>query len=384
MYVLKNYAIKDEFSKGRLFKELLESERLPFLKDRERVIHSIAFRRLEYKTQVMVNHAGDHFRTRLTHTLEVAHNARYLAMELGLNLDLAETIAFVHDLGHPPFGHAGEDGLNLAAREFGGFNHNYHAIKIISQLEKKYAGFDGLNLTWETLEGALKHNGPLERAELPQYVLELDDMFQLELSNHASLEAQVAAISDDIAYCAHDIDDGFRAGVFNLEQLLEIDYLKMLFDQITAQYQGLDQPRLINELCRSFAKAMIKDVKMQTEENLASLAIETPAEVRAAGRQIVDASPQMQIVRRQVMEFLKQHFYRYYKVNRMTRKAHMVVKDLFNIMLENPNCMPSAWFKKVENSRKEVVATHVIDYIAGMTDRYAIEEHNKFFDPNIF
>lgn len=384
MQGLSSYATQEVETKGRLFKEALESERLPFLKDRERVTHSMAFRRLEYKTQVMVNHVGDHFRTRLTHTLEVAQNARYLARDLGLNEDLSETIAFAHDLGHPPFGHAGEDGLNLASKAYGGFDHNFQAFKIITQLEQKYAGFDGLNLTWETLEGVIKHNGPIENQHLPFYISEMNAAFDLKLHEYSSLEAQVAAISDDIAYCAHDIDDGFRAGVFNLDELLVIPHLKKLYDTVAKQYPDLEPSRFINELSRGFAKSMIRDVKTQSLANIEHHRIKSSQDVRTCQKQLVDFSEEMNMVRKQVMEFLRTNFYRYYKVNRMTLKAHKIMRDLFDILLENPNCLPTSWYKKVRDLPKEVVAIHVIDYIAGMTDRYAIEEHSKFFDPNRF
>lgn len=388
---LASYACNPLKTAGRIHEEKFAiNNRNPFLKDRDRVIHCVAFRRLEYKTQVFVNHVGDHYRTRLTHTLEVSQIARTVARELDLNEDLAETLALCHDLGHPPFGHAGEDGLNEAAIKYGGFDHNLHTIKILTQLEQRHAEFDGLNLTWETLEGTIKHNGPIEGKystkgkKTPKLIAELSKQKDLMLSTFPSLEAQVATLSDDIAYCNHDIDDGIRAGMFKLEDLKSIREIGDIYDAVKSAYPGINQTRLTNETIRRLLKFMIDDLIFETQKNIEQLGIKDVGDVRKQTQAIAMFSPSVEKMKNKLKAFLMENVWRDYRVNRMSIKGKQIIFDLFNRLLERPECLPSEWRLKVKNLDKDGVACVIIDYIAGMTDRFAIEEHTKMFNPNYF
>jgi dGTPase len=377
-----SYATLPENSLGRLVKEPLDNQ--CYLADRERLIHSLAFRRLEYKTQVFINYLGDHYRTRLTHTLEVAQNARVIARRIGLNEDLAEVVALSHDLGHPPFGHAGEDGLNLAAKKYGGFDHNNHTIKIITLLESRHAGFNGLNLTWETLEGCLNHNGPLGlkgKKKLPSYITSLARDFDISLTSQASLEAQVAAVADDIAYCNHDIDDGVRADFFALEELEFIEPIRDIIATLKKQYPQIAYPQLVFETTKALKNLMIDDVVKNAKALIKKHDIKTSAEVRQINEPLVCFSKEINAVRLELMKFLIANVYRNYRVNRMTIKAKSIVHDLFTRLMESPNCLPKEWYKLVKGQSEKVAARHILDYIAGMTDRFAIEEHKNLFDP---
>jgi dGTPase len=359
--------------------------RNPHQRDRDRIIHSTAFRRLEYKTQVFVNHEGDHYRTRLTHSLEVAQLARGIARSLQLNEDLAEALALAHDLGHPPFGHAGEDGLNAAMKNFGGFDHNAQTIRILTQLESKYADFDGLNLTWEVLEGIAKHNGPLvdqpKSKPLPRALKNYAEQQDLELASYASLEAQVAAIADDIAYNNHDIDDGLRARFFALEDLEQLPLLGELIAEVKAQHPLLSEQRAAHEVIRRMINRMVGDVLVTTREVIARLKITTPEQVRGAGQTIVQFSSEMELVNKSIKTFLFKNMYRHFKVNRMTSKARRVVSELFVFFLEEPNCLPSVWYAQTDGAGTQRTAEVIADFIAGMTDRFALEEHARIFDP---
>lgn len=379
---LAPYACNPEQSAGRLYKEQFESERMPYLKDRDRVIQSAAFRRLEYKTQVFVNHAGDHYRTRLTHTLEVAHIAKVVAYELGLSQDLAETIALCHDLGHPPFGHAGEEGLNEAAKDFGGFDHNVQTMKIITFLEQRYAEFDGLNLTWETLEGAVKHNGPLKK--IPTEIAKFSDKFNLRLDTFPSLEAQIAGMADDIAYCNHDIDDGIRAEILTLDELKHIQPIGAIYDSVLVAYPTANSSRIINETIRRIVKHMINDLVHETKRNIQFHNIHSAHDLRALSQPIAVFSKDIEKMKNALKEYLMQHVYRNYRVNRMTIKAKQIIGDLFARLMQQPDCLPTDWYTKIRNKTEQEKAIIVKDYIAGMTDRYAIEEHRKLFNPNYF
>jgi len=386
---LATYAINSDKSAGRLFKEQFESCRFPFLKDRERIIHSSAFRRLEYKTQVFVNHAGDHYRTRLTHTLEVAQVTKHISYELGINSDLAETIALCHDIGHPPFGHAGEDGLNEAAKEFGGFDHNVQTMKVLTHLEQRYAEFDGLNLSWETLEGAVKHNGPIigkhsKYEVVPKEIQELSDKFDLRLDSFASLEAQVAGIADDIAYCNHDIDDGIRASTITLEELRSIELIDRIYQGVQSAYPKESKARILNETIRRIVKEMISDLVSETSKLIKNNNIKSVEDIRNLGEPLARFSRDMNQTKNDLKKFLMEKVYRDYRVNRMTIKARQIVSELFDILMEQPDCLPNDWYAKVKGKSSKVKATVIIDYIAGMTDRFAIEEHRKLFNPNYY
>jgi dGTPase len=383
---LASYASLPEKSRGRIFKEEYDSQLSPFLKDKDRIIHSSAFRRLEYKTQVFVNHAGDHYRTRLTHTLEVTQIARIISRELGLNEDLAEVLALCHDLGHPPFGHAGEDGLNEAAKDYGGFDHNIQTIKVITSLEQRYAQFDGLNLTWETLEGAIKHNGPLiknksEYQKLPPLIKELNTQIDLQLHLYPSIEAQVASLADDIAYNSHDIDDGIRAAIIDLEDLTFIPIIKKIYMQIKKLYPDVSMSRKVNEVTRRLSKMMLRDLVEHTKNNLRKYKIKSVEDVRNLGNPIVAFSDEVEDLRKNLNKFLVKTVYRHYTVNRMTIKSKSLIKEIFIMLLNHPECLPIEWSKRIKSSKKHSISEIVIDYIAGMTDRYAIEEHKKLFNP---
>ncbi len=361
--------------------------RTPHQRDRDRIIHSVAFRRLEYKTQVFVNHEGDHYRTRLTHSLEVAQLARGIARCLGLNEDLTEALALAHDLGHPPFGHAGEDGINLAMAKFGGFDHNAQTIRILTHLEHRYADFDGLNLTWEVLEGIAKHNGPLigkpDSKPLPRalkYYLQQQD---LALESYASAEAQVAAIADDIAYNNHDIDDGLRAGFFTLSDLEGLPLLGELIQQVRHANPMLSEQRQTHEVIRRMINRMVGDVLENTRARIAALNIKTAEDVRQVGATLVQFSAEMEVVNKSIKTFLFKHMYRHYKVNRMTSKARRVVVDLFEFFLAEPNCLPSVWYAQTDGAGTQATAEVIADFIAGMTDRFALDEHARIFDPGM-
>ncbi|MFI4983587.1 MAG: deoxyguanosinetriphosphate triphosphohydrolase [Rickettsiales bacterium] len=382
---LATFAVDPVGSAGRKYRELYESNREPFLKDRERIIHSVAFRRLEYKTQVFVNHVGDHYRTRLTHSLEVAQISRAIARDLQLNEDLAELIALAHDIGHPPFGHAGEDGLNEAAAAWGGFDHNVQTLKTVTKLEQRYAEFDGLNLSWESLEGIVKHNGPFKsNKESSQYIFDFSAEYNLHLDSYASLEAQVASLADDIAYINHDIDDGIRAGFFTLEQLQEIPLVNKLVESVKAAFPNISETKIRSETIRRLIKHMTADLVFETRRGLDFHKIKTVLDVRKHKSQLAVFSPEVEKVRLGIKEFLMNNFYRHYQVNRMTLKGQMILKDLFKRFLESPGCLPNSWQGQLKSLDDHAKARVILDYISGMTDRYAIEEHKKLFNAEYF
>ncbi|MBI1778896.1 MAG: deoxyguanosinetriphosphate triphosphohydrolase [Proteobacteria bacterium] len=379
------YASTPETSRGRRFPEPAPADRTEFQRDRDRIIHSTAFRRLKHKTQVFVYHEGDHYRTRLTHSLEVAQIARSIARSLGLNEDLAEALALAHDLGHTCFGHAGEEALDQVMQPFGGFDHNDQTFRVLTQLERRYAEFDGLNLTWETLEGTVKHNGPLAgpgaRKPVPPTIAAYQGVQDLELTSHPSAEAQVAALSDDIAYNNHDIDDGLRAGLFKLEDLTHLDLVGPIHAALTQRYQGLEPSRLVHEVVRRLINAMVTDLLAETRQLLAALKPGSAAAVRGLGQPVVAFSETMRAHDRALKEFLFERMYRHYKVNRMAWKARRVVQELFRLFLAEPHCLPAEWCEATDRPGTAVTARVVADYIAGMTDRYALDEHRRLFDP---
>lgn len=375
---LASYACHPDSSRGRLYPEDESNVRSPFQRDRDRIIHSTAFRRLEYKTQVFVNHEGDHYRTRLTHSLEVSQLARSMCRSLGFNEDLAEALALAHDLGHTPFGHAGEDALGEVMQPFGGFDHNAHTIKILTGLEQRYAEFDGLNLTWETLEGIAKHNGPLP--DPPREVSRYNELHDLELNSYAGGEAQMASLADDIAYNNHDIDDGLRAGLLYIAQLDEVAMVAKIFHEVRKKYPDIEETRLIHESIRRLMNLMVTDLVKQTRNNISDYKIKTVDDIRALGKPLVFFSPEMQKTNLTLKAFLMKNMYRHYKVNRMSSKAGRVVRDLFEFFLAEPECLPDAWRSLTEGKGTARTATVVADFIAGMTDRFALDEYRRVFD----
>jgi dGTPase len=376
---LAPYAVGVGKSRGRVHEEGESHNRTPFQRDRDRIIHSMAFRRLEYKTQVFVNHEGDHYRTRLTHSLEVAQLARSMARSLHLNEDLAEACALSHDMGHPPFGHAGEDALKEAMEDYHGFDHNAQTLRLMMLLEERYAEFDGLNLTWETLEGIAKHNGPVKD---PHPTLQqCNQLFDLELSTYPSAEAQVAALADDIAYHNHDIDDGLRAGLFEVEDLLHLPMVGQTFRDVVKKYPLLSRQRLAHEGVRRIINRMVVDLLEETHRNLLNLDPKSAEDIRHHSQAVVIFSSEMQSVHRQLRKFLMQRMYKHYRVNRMSSKARRIILQLFDIYKKEPHCLPTEWFKKLEASSDEAEKmTHIADYISGMTDRYAMQEYARLFD----
>ncbi len=377
-FYLASYACFSSKSHGRLHKEDFSSSRSEFQRDKDRIIHSTAFRRLEYKTQVFIYNEGDHYRSRLTHSLEVSQLARSIARILHLDEDLCEGISLAHDMGHSPFGHAGEDALKDCMKEYGGFDHNAQTIRILTKLEKKYSAFDGLNLSWETLEGIAKHNGPVKN--VPRALEEYNKTHDLKLSTYASLEAQVAAICDDIAYNSHDIEDGLRAKLFTLDDLKGLPIISEEIENVKAKNPDVEDLVLINEVRNQFIKYMIVDILTETNSNLRKLNIKTVDDVRNADQQIVkfsdDFAKKILIVRK----FLFEKMYRNYKVLMMTSKAKRVVAELFDFYLANPAALPPQWSRNLKNANE--VAVSIVDFLAGMTDRYAFNQYRKIFDIN--
>lgn len=377
------YACRPDQSSGRVHEEPASSNRTPFQRDRDRIIHASAFRRLKYKTQVFVYHEGDHYRTRLTHTLEVAQITRSIARALMVNEDLAEAIALAHDLGHTPFAHIGEDYLKACMEPFGGFEHNDQSLRVLTTLERKYADWNGLNLTWETLEGVVKHNGPV--LDAPQIaVRELQEKMDLRLDTYASVEAQVAALSDDIAYNNHDVEDGLRAGLFTLDDLEEIQLLKEALDRVRADHANLERRYLIYEMIREMIGMMVEDVLAESRKRLSELNPQSPEDVRMAGMAVVSFSDEMRKKVDKLRVFLFDRMYRHYTIIRIYGKVEKIITDLFTAFTKNYETLPDNWQRRVEEAggvdNLEIRARVVADYIAGMTDRYAIREHERLFD----
>ncbi|HJS61299.1 MAG TPA: deoxyguanosinetriphosphate triphosphohydrolase [Pseudolabrys sp.] len=384
------YAANPAQSRGRLHAEAISPTRNAFRRDCDRIIHSAAFRRLAHKTQVFVYHEGDHYRTRLTHTLEVVQIARSLARALGLDEDLAEALALAHDLGHPPFGHAGERALDECLSASGGFDHNAQALRIVTDLERRYAAFDGLNLSWETLEGLVKHNGPLINREgapvgryarhgVPAAILAYSKIQDLELWSYASAEAQVAALSDDIAYDAHDIDDGLRADLFTLEDISTVPLVGGILADIDREHPGLETARRAHELVRRIITRMIEDVIAECGRRVAMLKPRSAADVREAPRPIVGFSPAMDKADRDIKGFLYPRMYRHDRVMRVMDDAEGVVRELFDHYSATPADLPEEWREGIGANDSDY-ARRIADYIAGMTDRYALIEHARYFE----
>jgi dGTPase len=380
---LASFASDVTKSLGRLHSEGEASRRTAFARDRDRIIHSTAFRRLKGKTQVFVANEGDYFRTRLTHSLEVAQIARSLAHSLNLDVDLAETIALSHDLGHPPFGHAGEDELHKCMQPWGGFDHNVQAFRIITKLEVRYPAWDGLNLTWETLEGIVKHNGPVSHhlAE-PSWksISDFNALWDLRPATFASLEAQVAAIADDIAYNNHDVDDGLRAELFTINDLLDVPMIGPAIRSVQKDWPSLNDRMLRLEAVRRMIGIMIDDVLAETEKRMAEDGIVTAEDVRIARRQMVQFSKGVFDDLSRLRGFLFERMYKHYKLNRTRSYARRTLNAMFHLFLEEPDTLPTEWFQLVCSKDSETARARVIcDYIAGMTDSFAIEEHQRLF-----
>jgi len=386
--VLAPYASHPEESRGRLHSQEDSATRTAFQRDRDRVIHSTAFRRLQYKTQVFVYHEGDHYRTRLTHSIEVAQIARSVARALGVNEDLAEAIALAHDLGHTPFGHGGEAALDAAMAPYGGFDHNEQTFRILTGLEHRYAAFDGLNLTWETLEGTVKHNGPLiggppidaaggAAPEVPRSIATFCEAWDLELASFAGPEAQVAALADDIAYNNHDIDDGLRAGLFEVADLDEVPLVGAIFAEVRAGYPETDEGRLINEAVRRLIDRMVNDLLAETRDRLADAGPTSADDIRGLGAPVVAFSEEMRKNDRALKGFLFERMYRHDKVSRKTISVQEVVRSLFTHYLTNPQALPADWQAGAGAAGSRRTARLVADYIAGMTDRFALEDHRR-------
>ena len=369
-------------SRGRKFAEAESRTRTAFARDRDRIIHTSAFRRLKEKTQVFVAHEGDHFRTRLTHSLEVAQIARSIATALGLDADLAETVALAHDLGHPPFGHAGEDELQIQTQDFGGFDHNVQTFRVVTRLERCYPRFEGLNLTWETLEGVIKHNGPVaDKLDRPSWraIAEFDGEYDLRLATWASAEAQVAALADDIAYNNHDVDDGVQAGLFNLEELRQVPLIGPNVESALADYPDCDASVIRLEAVRRMIGAMVEDVLAETLRRVAAGGVASAEDVRTLGHALISFSRDMAEDLSALRLFLMERMYRHWKVNRTRSQARRILAEMFQLFMAEPEVMPTEWFQRA-HARDEAGRARVIcDYIAGMTDRFAIEEHRKLF-----
>ncbi len=365
---LATYAVQERSSAGRRIREAAPSARSEFQRDRDRIIHSTAFRRLEYKTQVFVNHEGDLFRTRLTHSIEVAQIARSIARRLKLNEDLAEAVALAHDLGHTPFGHAGQDELNHCMREYGGFEHNLQSLRVVDALEERYAAFKGLNLCFETREGILKHCAQEKARELGEVGLRF-------LNNkRPSLEAQITNLADEIAYNNHDVDDGLRSGLITIEQLSEVSIFASHLAEVRKQHAGLSERIQVHETVRSMIGTLVTDLIEQTEMNIAEQQIETLEAVRIAPR-LAGFSNEMEAQQRELKKFLHKNLYRHYKVMRMSNKARRIISELFHAFIEDPRLLPPQFQLQAEENKPLAVS----DYVAGMTDRYAIKEHRRLF-----
>lgn len=387
---LASFACHGALSRGRLLDEgetgaYGPGQRTAYQRDRDRVLHSNAFRKLKHKTQVFVYHEGDYFRTRLTHSIEVAQIARSMARSLSVNDDLAEAVALAHDLGHTPFGHAGEDALARCMADYGGFDHNEQTIRVLTTLEQRYAAFDGLNLTWETLEGVVKHNGPVaDPALVRPAIAALDTSFNLALDSYPSAEAQLANLADDIAYLSHDFDDALRANLFTLDAIKDLPQVDRALAEIESRYGDIEPSRATHELVRRLISVFVEDLLRQSNANLTAHTVQSVDDIRNAGQALIAFSPAMAADLETLRDFLFQNMWRHFKVNRMTSKAKRVVTELFNLFMSEPNTLPTEWqiidTQPISEVSDAMRARIIADYIASMTDRYAMLEHERLFD----
>ncbi len=380
---LASFALDPANSRGRLFEERATSIRNPFQEDLNRITNSASFRRLEYKTQVFINDKGDHYRTRLTHSIEVSQIGKVLANHFNLSADLTEVICLSHDLGHPPFGHAGEEALDAAMKSNGGFDHNANALRLVVEGEEKYFAYNGLNLTWETLEGMVKHNGPLlgensKKRPIDKFILEFNDKYNLHLDKFASLEAQVAAISDDIAYNAHDLEDGLKAGLFSLDDIKQNNFMDFVLNDVEKNINNYENRRALHEIIKKLADALILDVISETKNRLLRHNIKSFGDVQNAPENLVSFSEKTSEFILKLKEFLFNNMYRHSQVNRMTFKGRKIVKDLFEVYMNDYGCLPEKWRRKIDQGvdPKRVIC----DYISGMTDRFAMREHEQLYN----
>ena len=390
--MLAPYATLAEKTRGRLYPEREAPYRTCFQRDRDRIIHSEAFRRLESKTQVFVYHEGTSLRTRLTHSLEVSQITRSLCRMLRLNKDLGEALALAHDLGHTPFGHAGEMALNECMQEYGGFDHNAHSLKIVTRLERKYPRFDGINLSWETLEGLVKHNGPLVGEGMPPLPLEIAEynaVQDLELDGFPGAEAQIASLADDIAYSNHDTDDGLKTGLITVEDMAQnVDFFKRHYEQVSREYPTVEHSRIVAETVRRMINDMILDVAATSQANLDALNPASVEDIRALGKPVIAFSENMKKQMQSLKAFLFPNMYRHYKINRMTSKGKRIVKDLFSLLFSENNILPPQWQEMArlcpptaDGQRQK--ARLIADFVAGLTDASAIDLHTRLFDPQV-
>ena len=377
--MIESFASDPSNSKGRLYQEAPSlSIFSPFEIDRNRIIESTAFRRLEHKTQVFVSNEGDHYRNRLTHSLEAAQIARIVSKALNISTDLAENLTLAHDLGHAPFGHAGEDALNEAMQEYGeNFDHNSHTIKLLTNLEKKHPCFDGLNLCWETIEGIAKHNGPLLNPS--KIITAYSQKHDLALTKYSSLESQISSFSDDIAYNNHDIDDGFRAGLLNIEELRNVSILGKFISETEQEYPNLEDSKLLHEAVQRMKNAMIMDLIITTKANIKKFAIETNEDIRSLNKPLASFSPDMDAYHMEIKRFLLLKVYQSPSVCRMTNKGKRIIKELFNLYISDLKCLPNNWQTNIFSMKKSEAAIVVCDFIACMSDRHAIAEYKSFF-----
>lgn len=377
------FAASPESSRGRFISEPDSPGRTCFQRDRDRIIHATAFRRLIHKTQVFVYHEGDHYRTRLTHSLEVSQIARSIARVLGVNEDLSEALALAHDMGHPPFGHAGENELAKRMAPYGGFDHNAQTLRVVTRMEHRYADFDGLNLTWETLEGIVKHNGPLVipgvQTEYPAALKAFEHLDELELALYPSVEAQIAALADDIAYNNHDIDDGLRAGLFTVEDLLPVPLVGEVFKSVMTRYPRIELSRLIHESIRRLISCMVEDALVTSRAAIVRLDVHSAEDIRKCGAPVIVFSEAMMRNDHILKQFLSERMYHHYKVNRMMSQARRILAELFDLFLNEPGTLPTEWRAQCDEPLSPTSARVVCDFIAGMTDRFALEEHKRLF-----
>ncbi|MGL4397720.1 MAG: deoxyguanosinetriphosphate triphosphohydrolase [Hyphomicrobium sp.] len=375
------YAASAVPSRGRRHAEPECTTRSPFQRDRDRVLHATAFRRLTYKTQVFLFHEGDHYRTRLTHSLEVAQIARTMARQLRLDEDLAEALALAHDLGHSPFGHAGERALDAAMASYGGFDHNAQSVRIVTALERKYLAFDGLNVSWETLEGLVKHNGPVSSPQSPlaKAVRAIEHWQSLDLGRRASAEAQVASLADDIAYLSHDVDDGLRAGLLTLDELTAAAFAGDIARAVAVASRGIDDGRAIYEVTRRMITGMVSDLVIETRARLSALRPSSPDDIRAAGVDVAAFSEPLAGDLKALKAFLFQHVYRHPRVMTVMAGAEQIVADLFARYMADDAAMPTAWARAADGLSERRRARLIADFVSGQTDRYAMAEHRRLF-----
>jgi dGTPase len=377
-----SYSITPQNTKGKLHNEDLSSYRTVFERDYDRVIRSNTFRRLQYKTQVLVNHAGDHFRNRMTHSLETASMARSLASNLNVNVKLAETIALCHDLGHSPFGHAGEDELKKCMLPYADFCHNAHAIKILTQIESPYHGFSGLNLSWEVLEGIAKHNGPIV-LNIPKPIADYDKIHNLDLAKYPSIESQISSLADDISYSAHDMEDGIRANLFDINKLIdEVEIISEIAKKIKTKYLDVENLKFLYEINRRMTEFLFEDVLKTTKANIVKYNISSVEDIMNLDKPLASFSERVEKQLAELKKFLMANIYKHQTVYLVSAKCKMIIRKLFDLYMNDPKCLPLNWQKKIDNNSDLTRATIVCDYIACMTDRYAIDMYQSFYNLN--